>query len=45
MDEALALAARGAGLTSPNPAVGALVVKGGRVVHEAAEPAAADCAR
>jgi diaminohydroxyphosphoribosylaminopyrimidine deaminase/5-amino-6-(5-phosphoribosylamino)uracil reductase len=32
MSEALALARRGVGLTSPNPAVGAIVVKNGRVV-------------
>jgi diaminohydroxyphosphoribosylaminopyrimidine deaminase/5-amino-6-(5-phosphoribosylamino)uracil reductase len=34
MRRALALAARGAGLTSPNPMVGALVVARGRVVGE-----------
>ncbi|MBM3315942.1 bifunctional diaminohydroxyphosphoribosylaminopyrimidine deaminase/5-amino-6-(5-phosphoribosylamino)uracil reductase RibD, partial [candidate division WOR-3 bacterium] len=32
MAEALALAARGLGMTSPNPMVGAVLVKGGRVV-------------
>lgn len=32
MKEALRLAARGLGRTSPNPAVGAVVVRGGRVV-------------
>jgi diaminohydroxyphosphoribosylaminopyrimidine deaminase / 5-amino-6-(5-phosphoribosylamino)uracil reductase len=32
MDEALALARRGVGRTTPNPAVGALVVRGGRVI-------------
>ena len=32
MREALALAAKGAGRTRPNPAVGAVIVKGGRVV-------------
>lgn len=32
MAEALALAARGRGLTSPNPAVGAVIVKDGEVV-------------
>jgi diaminohydroxyphosphoribosylaminopyrimidine deaminase/5-amino-6-(5-phosphoribosylamino)uracil reductase len=32
MEEALRLARRGHGRTSPNPAVGALVVRGGRVV-------------
>ena len=32
MDMALSLAKRGAGFTSPNPMVGAVVVKGGRVV-------------
>lgn len=32
MEEALRLAQRGEGLTRPNPPVGALVVKGGRVV-------------
>lgn len=32
MRQALALASQGLGRTSPNPAVGALVVKGGRVV-------------
>lgn len=32
MAEAIALAEKGLGLTTPNPAVGAVVVKGGRVV-------------
>ena len=32
MQEALALAARGKGRTSPNPMVGAVVVKGGKVI-------------
>jgi diaminohydroxyphosphoribosylaminopyrimidine deaminase/5-amino-6-(5-phosphoribosylamino)uracil reductase len=32
MEEALALAARGAGLTSPNPAVGAVLVRDGEIV-------------
>ncbi|MEA2626516.1 MAG: diaminohydroxyphosphoribosylaminopyrimidine deaminase [Candidatus Binatota bacterium] len=32
MSEALALARRGLGRTSPNPAVGAVVVRGGRIV-------------
>ncbi len=32
MREALRLAARGAGLTSPNPAVGAVIVKDGRII-------------
>ncbi len=32
MDEALELARRGAGCTSPNPAVGAVLVKGGQVI-------------
>jgi diaminohydroxyphosphoribosylaminopyrimidine deaminase/5-amino-6-(5-phosphoribosylamino)uracil reductase len=32
MAEALALARRGTGLTSPNPIVGAVVVRGGRIV-------------
>jgi len=32
MDEALELARRGAGRTSPNPAVGAVLVKGGEIV-------------
>ena len=31
---ALALAARGAGQTTPNPMVGAVVVRGGRVVGQ-----------
>ncbi|MFZ5876268.1 MAG: bifunctional diaminohydroxyphosphoribosylaminopyrimidine deaminase/5-amino-6-(5-phosphoribosylamino)uracil reductase RibD [Nitrospirota bacterium] len=34
MRRALALAARGVGRTSPNPAVGAVVVRGGRIVGE-----------
>ena len=34
MDRALQLAARGIGRTSPNPPVGAVVVRGGRVVGE-----------
>lgn len=34
MRRALALAARGVGLTSPNPAVGAVLVKGGQVIGE-----------
>ena len=34
MERALALAARGRGRTAPNPAVGAVLVKGGRVVGE-----------
>ena len=34
MSRALALARRGAGRTAPNPLVGAVVVKGGRVVGE-----------
>jgi diaminohydroxyphosphoribosylaminopyrimidine deaminase/5-amino-6-(5-phosphoribosylamino)uracil reductase len=34
MRRALALAARGLGRTSPNPAVGAVVVRGGRIVGE-----------
>jgi len=34
MERALALAAKGRGLTSPNPMVGAVLVKGGRVVGE-----------
>ncbi len=34
MDRALRLAARGVGLTSPNPAVGAVLVRDGRVVGE-----------
>lgn len=34
MARALALAARGLGRTSPNPAVGAVVVRGGRIVGE-----------
>ena len=43
MQQALELAARGRGFTSPNPMVGAVVVKGGRVVgqgfhHAAGEP-------
>lgn len=36
MARALALAARGVGLTSPNPAVGAVLVRGQRVVGEGA---------
>ncbi len=36
MARALALAARGLGLTSPNPAVGAVLVRDGRVVGEGA---------
>ena len=32
MDQALALAARGRGATSPNPMVGAVVTRGGRIV-------------
>jgi diaminohydroxyphosphoribosylaminopyrimidine deaminase/5-amino-6-(5-phosphoribosylamino)uracil reductase len=32
MREALALAERGRGFTSPNPAVGAVIVKAGRVI-------------
>ena len=36
MDRALRLAERGIGLTSPNPAVGAVLVKDGRVVGEGA---------
>ncbi len=36
MQRALALAERGRGLTSPNPLVGAVVVRGDRVVGEAA---------
>lgn len=36
MARALALAARGVGLTSPNPAVGAVLVREGRVVGEGA---------
>ena len=35
MSEALALAARGAGHTSPNPMVGAVIVKEGRVIARA----------
>lgn len=43
MKQALALAARGRGYTSPNPMVGAVVVQGGKVVgkgyhHAAGEP-------
>ncbi|MHB1481535.1 MAG: hypothetical protein ACYCXH_04370, partial [Bellilinea sp.] len=34
MERALALAAKGQGYTSPNPAVGAVVVKNGNVVGE-----------
>ncbi|MCA9771173.1 MAG: bifunctional diaminohydroxyphosphoribosylaminopyrimidine deaminase/5-amino-6-(5-phosphoribosylamino)uracil reductase RibD, partial [Myxococcales bacterium] len=34
MRRALALAARGRGLTSPNPMVGCVIVRGGRVVGE-----------
>lgn len=34
MERALVLAARGRGRTAPNPAVGAVLVKGGRVVGE-----------
>ena len=34
MDRALALAGRGRGLTAPNPAVGAVLVKDGRLVGE-----------
>ena len=34
MRRALHLAARGLGETNPNPAVGCVVVKGGRVVGE-----------
>lgn len=34
MEKALALAARGMGWTSPNPMVGALIVKNGRVIAE-----------
>ena len=34
MRRALALAAQGAGLTSPNPAVGAVLARGGRVIGE-----------
>src|ERR1700757_1146186 len=34
MDRALALAARGVALTSPNPLVGAVLVRDGRVVGE-----------
>jgi pyrimidine deaminase RibD-like protein len=34
MERALSLASRGAGLTSPNPMVGAVLVNGGRVVGE-----------
>ncbi len=48
MAEALALAARGQGLTSPNPMVGALVVRDGQVVgrgfHERAGGAHAEVA-
>ena len=35
MDIALALAARGNGFTSPNPMVGAVVVKDGHIVAKA----------
>ena len=34
MARALQLARRGAGFTSPNPAVGAVIVKGGRIIGE-----------
>ncbi|MGH7414558.1 MAG: bifunctional diaminohydroxyphosphoribosylaminopyrimidine deaminase/5-amino-6-(5-phosphoribosylamino)uracil reductase RibD [Candidatus Rokuibacteriota bacterium] len=48
MARALALAARGRGLTSPNPMVGAIVVRGGAVVaerfHERAGAAHAEAA-
>ena len=36
MRRALELAERGLGLASPNPVVGALVVRDGRVAYEAA---------
>ena len=34
MTQAMALAARGIGLTSPNPPVGAVLVKGGKLIGE-----------
>ncbi|HIV80819.1 MAG TPA: riboflavin biosynthesis protein RibD, partial [Candidatus Avanaerovorax faecigallinarum] len=34
MKRALSLAERGCGLTSPNPMVGAVIVKGGRIIGE-----------
>ena len=34
MERALALAARGRGTTTPNPMVGAVIVKDGRVIGE-----------
>ncbi|PKN27886.1 MAG: riboflavin biosynthesis protein RibD [Deltaproteobacteria bacterium HGW-Deltaproteobacteria-22] len=40
MKRALKLAARGAGRTAPNPPVGAVVVKGGRVLGEGFHPKA-----
>jgi diaminohydroxyphosphoribosylaminopyrimidine deaminase/5-amino-6-(5-phosphoribosylamino)uracil reductase len=32
MKKALALAAKGAGMTSPNPMVGAIIVKGDKII-------------
>ena len=34
MQRAVGLAARGLGRTRPNPAVGALIVKGGKIIGE-----------